>query len=119
VFHYWLLVNSVVVLVIVILSYFSFKNIFNRYGLFKFNRREFYECGFKPFLQKPIKLSLQFLLICIFFVLYDIELLFSYPFVSYISNHSLLDSFMFGFMYGTFVLSLSYDFDRYLTKWKI
>jgi NADH:ubiquinone oxidoreductase subunit 3 (subunit A) len=119
VFHYWLLINVLVVLIIALLSVFSFKNLLNRFGLLRVNRREFYECGFKPQVQKPVKLALQFILVCIFFIIYDIELVFSYPLISYLANHSILESFVFGFLYGTFVLSLVYDFERLLTKWRI
>lgn len=119
VFNYWVTVNLLTVIIIAILSIFSFKNIFNRFGILKLSRREFYECGFKPLVQKPIKLATQFIVIIIFFVIYDIELVFSFPLISYITNSLFLDFYIFMFIYGTFVLSLVYDFDRMLTKWKI
>jgi NADH:ubiquinone oxidoreductase subunit 3 (subunit A) len=65
-----------------LLTFFSFKNILYRFGFLKNTRRDFYECGFKPQNQKPIKISIQFLIICIFFLLYDIELIFLFPFIS-------------------------------------
>ena len=119
VFHYWLLINTLVVIIIAILSVFSFKNTLVRFGLLRSSRREFYECGLKPQVQRPPRLTIQFILVCVFFIVYDIELIFSYPLVSYLANHSLLESFIFGFLYGTFVMSLVYDIDRLLTKWRI
>ena len=116
VFHYWFLVHLLVTIIIAILSIFSFKNIFSRFGLFKSARREFYECGFKPLYQKPIKLSLQFIIICTFFILYDIELVFSFPLISFIANFSLLDFFVFFILYGSFIFSLIFDYERFLTK---
>ena len=115
--HFWLLVNVLVTVIVALLSIFSFKNIFNRFGLLKKNRREFYECGFKPVIQKPITFSIQFLLICFFFLIYDIELVFSFPFVSSFNIHSFIDFFIFIFLYGSFIISLLFDFDNYLTDW--
>lgn len=117
VFHFWFLVNFLVVIIIAILSIFSFKNIFNRFGLIKKNRREFYECGFKPVIQKPITFSIQFLIICFFFLIYDIELVFSFPLVSSYNFHAISDLIAFIFLYGSFLISLLFDFDRNLTDW--
>lgn len=119
VMHFWFFINLFVVVVIGILSIFSFKNILNRFGILKSNRREFYECGFKPVIQKPVQFTIQFTIVCLFFILYDIELIFSFPLVSTSSNHSLLEIITFGFLYGSFVFSLIFDFDQNLTNWKL
>lgn len=119
VMHFWFFINLFVVVVIGILSIFSFKNILNRFGILKSNRREFYECGFKPVIQKPVQFTIQFTIVCLFFILYDIELIFSFPLVSTSSNHSLLEIVTFGFLYGSFVFSLIFDFDQNLTNWKL
>ena len=50
-----------------LLTFLSFKDILRRFGFMKNTRRDFYECGFKPQTQKPIKVSIQFLIICVFF----------------------------------------------------
>ena len=50
-----------------------------RFGVLKVARKDFYECGFRPQNQKPIQVPIQFLLVCIFFLLYDIELIFIFP----------------------------------------
>jgi NADH:ubiquinone oxidoreductase subunit 3 (subunit A) len=118
IFHYWTLVNILIALIIVILSFFSFKNILTRFGLLKITRRGFYECGFKPLIQKPIQISMQFIIISIFFILYDIELVFSFPLVSAFINHTFLEFIIFIIIYGSFIVSLIFDFDRYLTNWK-
>lgn len=103
--------------VVSVLSCLSFKNIFRRFGLSKSNLREFYECGFKPIIQKPITFSIQFLSICIFFFIYDIELVFSFPLVSTFGNHALIELLLFVFLYGSFVVSLWYDYDQSITEW--
>jgi len=104
-----------IVLIIGILSIFSFKNLLNRFGLLRSNRREFYECGFKPVNQKPIQFTIQFTMVCFFFLIYDIELIFSFPLVSAFPGTSLVEFFFFFFLYGTFLLSLLFDFDQALT----
>jgi len=87
----------------------------NRFGILKPNRREFYECGFKPITQKPINFSIQFILICFFFIIYDIELIFSFPLLSNFTSASLIEFLFFFFLYGSFVVSLVFDYDQKLT----
>ena len=48
-----------------LLTFLSFKDILRRFGFMKNTRRDFYECGFKPQVQKPIKVSIQFLIITV------------------------------------------------------
>jgi len=74
-----------------VINIFFFKNLLKRFGLAKLSRKDFYECGFRPQTQKPIKLPIQFLMICIFFLLYDIELLFFFPFLSGLLFSGLFD----------------------------
>lgn len=96
-----------------VINVFYFKNLLKRFGIFKLGRRDFYECGFRPQTQKPIKLPIQFLLICIFFLLYDIELLFFFPFISGIWYVGLFDLSLFIFFILLFILSLVIDYDRH------
>ena len=118
VFHFWILTLILISTVVGVLSIFSFKNILNRFGLIKSNRREFYECGFKPLVQKPVQFSIQFVMICFFFLIYDIELAFSFPLLSNYSSSSLTELFFFFFLYGTFLISLIFDYDQKLTNWR-
>lgn len=118
IFHFWFFINLFVTLVIAVLSIFSFKNLLNRFGLLHISRRSFYECGFKPVVQKPFQMSIQFVFVAIFFILYDIELVFSFPLISSFSNHMFMELLAFGFLYGSLILSLLFDYDRFLTIWK-
>ena len=118
IFHFWFFINLFVTVVIAVLSIFSFKNLLNRFGLLKLNRRAFYECGFKPIIQKPIQMSIQFTFVIIFFILYDIELIFSFPLISSFANHSLLEVLAFLFLYTSFLISLIFDYNRFLTIWR-
>lgn len=112
---------SVIFLAIVIynvINCFSFKNLIQRFGLFKASRKDFYECGFKPQQQKPIQLPIQFLLICVFFLLYDIELVFLFPYVSGIFIASSYDFILLFFFFVMFLLSLFIDYERHALLWQ-
>jgi NADH-quinone oxidoreductase subunit A len=102
------------VIIIFILTIFSSKNLINRFNVLKKSRRDYYECGFRPSNQKPIRVSIQFIFICIFFIIYDIELVFSFPLVSSITYNSLLDFIGLFLIYGTMIISLVYDFNKNL-----
>jgi len=114
-------VISIVVLSFVIynlLNSFSFRNLIRRFGLLKTTRRDFYECGFRPTTQKPIRLPIPFLLICIFFLLYDIELIFLFPLVSTVSFFGLLDFTLLLFFFLILLISLIFDFNRHALMWQ-
>jgi NADH-quinone oxidoreductase subunit A len=44
-----------------------------------YNKKKFYECGFKAISDINIQININFALICVFLVLYDVEFLFFYP----------------------------------------
>ena len=96
----------------------SLRDLLKRFGYFKVARRDFYECGFRPQTQKPIRLPIQFLLICVFFLLYDIELIFLFPFVSISTFVGLHDLFLILLFFGLFFLSLIIDFNRHALSWQ-
>ncbi len=96
----------------------TYKNNLKRFGFLKANRRDYYECGFKPQQQKPVKISLQFLLICVFFLLYDIELIFLFPFVSGYNYSGLIDLLLIFFFFFMFFFSLLVDYERHALYWQ-
>jgi NADH:ubiquinone oxidoreductase subunit 3 (subunit A) len=91
----------------------SFRDLLKRFGFLKVSRRDFYECGFRPTTQKPIRVPIQFLLICIFFLLYDIELVFLFPLVSSSTFLGLYDVALIALFFGALFISLSVDFNRH------
>lgn len=112
---------SVFILALIIynvINSFSFRNLLRRFGFLKIARRDFYECGFRPQSQKPIKLPIQFLLICIFFLLYDIELVFLFPFISGITYCGLYDFILIFFFLILFVMTLGFDYERHALYWQ-
>lgn len=96
-----------------VITALSFKDILRRFGFLKTTRRDFYECGFKPQTQRPIRISLQFLLICVFFLLYDIELVFLFPFVSGITYTGLYDLLLLILFFSVLLISLNVDYERH------
>ena len=96
-----------------LLTFLSFKDILRRFGFMKNTRRDFYECGFKPQNQRPVKVSLQFLLICVFFLLYDIELVFLFPYVSGYTFSGLYDLLLLILFFGVLFVSLNVDYERH------
>lgn len=120
-FEVFFAVMSVTVLGFIVynvINCFSFRELLKRFGFLKISRRDFYECGFKPTKQKTIRLPIQFLLICVFFLLYDIELIFLFPFVSGVTFIGLYDSLLILLFFLLLFLSLIVDFNRHALVWQ-
>lgn len=120
-FEVFLSIVSVSILAVIVynvITILSFKDILRRFGFMKATRRDFYECGFKPQTQRPIKVSLQFLLICVFFLLYDIELVFLFPFVSGFTFTGLYDLFLLILFFLVLFISLNVDYERHALFWQ-
>lgn len=120
-FEVFLITISIIILTTVlynVLTFFSYKDILRRFGLMKASRKDFYECGFKPQVQRPIKVSIQFLLICVFFLLYDIELVFLFPFVSGFSFTGFYDLLLLILFFTVLILSLNIDYERHALYWQ-
>ena len=101
-----------------VINCFSFRELLKRFGFLKVARRDFYECGFKPTKQKTIRLPIQFLLICVFFLLYDIELIFLFPFISGVDFLGLYDMLIITLFFTCFFISLIFDFNRHALVWQ-
>jgi NADH:ubiquinone oxidoreductase subunit 3 (subunit A) len=118
VFFNYLSVMILGILVYNVINCFSFRDLLKRFGFLKISRRDFYECGFRPQTQKPIRLPIQFLLICVFFLLYDIELVFLFPYVSGIIFSGFYDFILLVFFFLLFLLSLIVDYERHALYWQ-
>lgn len=101
------------VVVFSIINSLSFRDLLKRFGFLKTSRRDFYECGYRPQTQKPIRLPIQFLLICVFFLLYDIELIFLFPYVSGVVFSGFYDFSLLTLFFFLFLLSLAVDYERH------
>lgn len=101
-----------------VINILSFRDLLKRFGFLKIARRDFYECGFRPTTQKPIRVPIQFLLICIFFLLYDIELIFLFPLISATTFVGLFDLALIVFFFTALLVSLIIDFNRHALVWQ-
>jgi NADH:ubiquinone oxidoreductase subunit 3 (subunit A) len=120
-FEIFIATSSVTLLGLIIynvINSFSFRELLKRFGFLKVARRDFYECGFKPTKQKTIRLPIQFLLICIFFLLYDIELIFLFPFISGVNFLGFYDFLLLIIFFTCFIISLVFDFNRHALVWQ-
>ena len=111
-------VSILAALVYNVITILSFKDLLRRLGFMKNTRRDFYECGFKPQSQRVIKVSIQFLLICVFFLLYDIELVFLFPFVSGYTATGAYDFLLIIFFFFILFKSLNIDYERHALFWQ-
>jgi len=118
VFLNYLSVMILGVIVYNIINCFAFRDLLKRFGFLKISRKDFYECGFKPQTQKPIRLPIQFLLICVFFLLYDIELVFLFPYISGLIFSGFYDFLLLIFFFTLFLFSLIIDYDRHALYWQ-
>ena len=70
---------------------------------------QFYECGFKTISELNVQINLNFSIVCIFLILYDVEFIFLYPiffnffFLNYIIIFTLL------FFLSIIIYALVYD----------
>ena len=115
-FEVFLAITSISILAVLVynvITVLSFKDLLRRLGFMKNSRRDFYECGFKPQNQRPVKISLQFLLICVFFLLYDIELVFLFPYASGYTFTGLYDLLLLILFFVVLFTSLNVDYERH------
>jgi len=113
VFFGYLAVIFLAFLVYNVVNIFLYRNLLKRFGFLKVARRDFYECGFRPQDQKPVRLPVQFLLICVFFLLYDIELVFLFPYVSGATISGFFDFLLLVLFFSLFLVSLVIDYERH------
>lgn len=82
------------------------------------DKRKFYECGFTSLSDITIQININFALLCIFLILYDIEfnlmfpILFNITYISYIQFWFVLSFVVF------IVFSLAYDWQMNALGWQ-
>ena len=101
-----------------VITVFTFRELLKRFGFLKIGRRDFYECGFRPTTQKVIRLPIQFLLICIFFLLYDIELILLVPLSSVQTFFGFYDFILAILFFLVLFFSLVFDLNRHALLWQ-
>jgi len=80
-------------------------------------KRSFYECGFKSISDVNIQINLNFIMICVFLILYDIEFTFLFPALFNmwsLTTYQLLYFVLFVFF---IIISLYYDIINNALSW--
>ena len=98
--------------IFIILKFIFYKNIMFINSLSKNNKNNFYECGVRPASQKVIQFNINYLLLSIFFILYDSELLFIVPLVYNFNFITLLDILVILIYLILIAVSLLIDFEK-------
>nr|BAV25174.1 NADH dehydrogenase subunit 3 [Conchocele cf. bisecta HPD1644] len=84
-----IIVSAIVSLTMMLISsLISWKNTLDREKL------STYECGFDPFMSSRSPFSLRFFLLAVIFLVFDVELVFLFPYVSSIINSFNMSSLM-------------------------
>jgi NADH:ubiquinone oxidoreductase subunit 3 (subunit A) len=81
-------------------------------------KRNFYECGFKSTSDLNFQINLNFIMICIFLILYDIEFTFLFPILFNLSNISYIQYLLFILFIFLIILSLFYDILMNALNWQ-
>lgn len=82
-------------------------------------KRNFYECGFKSTVDINMQFNFNFLIICVFLILYDIEFVFMMPFFFNLGNAAIFQICMFFTFFILIIISLIYDWQNNALNWQI
>lgn len=78
----------------------------------EFEKSSAYECGFAPFSETNYPFEVQFALIAIMFLLFDIEVLYLYPLVTSISDLTFSDMIWFFMFFIVLCVGIVYEISR-------
>ena len=81
-----------------------------------FEKSSAYECGFQPFSETNYPFEVQFALIAILFLLFDIEILFLYPLCTSILDFNSIELFYFITFFAIVTLGLLYEISRHVVR---
>ena len=83
-----------------------------------FFKKKYYECGFSALSDINISININFLLIGVFLILYDIEFTFLFPFIINISLVNIYSFGVFSLFYTLIIISLLYDWQVSALDWQ-
>lgn len=81
--------------------------------------RQFYECGFRALTDLNIQFNLNFSMLCVFLVLYDVEFIFLYPLLFNYSTLSLIEFILIQVFIFLIFISLLYDLQFNTLSWQV
>jgi NADH:ubiquinone oxidoreductase subunit 3 (subunit A) len=82
------------------------------------NKRNFYECGFKSISDINIQININFIMVCIFLIIYDIEFTFLFPALFNFINLNFFQFFFFIIFIILIIMSLYYDILTNSLNWQ-
>ena len=83
------------------------------------SKRHFCECGFKSLSDINIQININFAMLCIFLILYDIEFTLLFPILFNIWNINIIQYIYFVIFILLIVASLFYDWQTNSLSWQI
>lgn len=84
---------------------------------FDFEKLNIYECGFDPFGNARVQFDIQFYLIAILFIIFDLEMLFLFPWVFSFFNLGFFGKFVMFFFLIILILGFYYEFFTMSLEW--
>lgn len=81
-------------------------------------KKQIYECGFKSFDNLNIQININFILICVFLVLYDLEFILLIPLLFNLYNATIFNFVIFFFFLILIIVSLLYDWQMQALSWQ-
>jgi NADH-quinone oxidoreductase subunit A len=81
-----------------------------------FEKSSAYECGFQPFSETNFPFEVQFALIAILFLLFDIEILYLYPLCTSILDFNGIEIFYFICFFIIVTFGLIYEISRHIVN---
>ena len=82
------------------------------------SKKQFYECGFRTLSDLNIQINLNFSMLCVFLILYDIEFTLLYPILFNYASISVLEVFFLFFFLSIIIFSLYYDWQFNMLSWQ-
>jgi len=83
------------------------------------SKRHFCECGFKSLSDLNIQININFIMLCVFLILYDIEFTLLFPILFNIWNINIIQYIYFLLFITLIIASLFYDWQTNSLSWQI
>nr|AKM70255.1 NADH dehydrogenase subunit 3 [Aiceona himalaica] len=111
---------SMMIMLLIMIIMFMMMMLLNMKMKFNLNKSSPFECGFDPFNKSRIPFSLNFYLIAIIFLIFDIEISIILPMIM---NFKMSNMILFNMMFMSFfmfmILTIFYEWKFGSLKWKI
>ena len=82
------------------------------------SKKQFYECGFKTITDVDIQLNMNFSILCLFLILYDVEFVLLIPIFFNFESITIFSYFVLIIFISLIILSLLYDWQMNALNWQ-